>query len=73
MKNIIFAIPAAASEIPPKPKIPATIAITIQIINHFIIIISFLRLVLTNYNTYFKKRFSFQLFNKYNKNGTYTL
>lgn len=35
MKKITFAMVAAASEIPPKPKIPATIAITIQMTNHF--------------------------------------
>jgi hypothetical protein len=33
--KIIFAILAAASEIPPKPKIAATTAIIIQITNHF--------------------------------------
>lgn len=35
IKKMIFAIPAAASAMPPKPKIPAIIAITIQTINHF--------------------------------------
>lgn len=42
MKNMTLAMVAAASEIPPKPKIPATIAITIQITNHFSIIDSFI-------------------------------
>ena len=41
IKKITLAIPAAASEIPPNPKIPATIAITIQTINHLNIIIVF--------------------------------
>lgn len=40
--NITFAIPAAASEIPPKPKIAATTAIIIQITNHFNMRIIFL-------------------------------
>jgi len=39
--NITFAIPAAASEIPPKPKIAATTAIIIQIINHLNITYNF--------------------------------
>lgn len=39
IKNKILAIPAAASDMPPKPKIPATIAITIQTINTLSIII----------------------------------
>lgn len=49
MKNMTFAIPAAASDMPPKPRIPATIAITIQTINHFSITESF-RIVTTNYD-----------------------
>lgn len=40
--NIIFAIPAATSEIPPKPKIAATMAIIIQTINHFNMMSKFL-------------------------------
>lgn len=36
--KIIFAIPAAASEIPPKPKIAAIMEITMQITSHFNII-----------------------------------
>lgn len=43
MKNIILAIPAAASEIPPKPKIPAIMAIITQIIKSLNIAILFLR------------------------------
>ena len=41
IKNMILAIPAAASEMPPKPKIPAIIAITIQAINTLSIIVIF--------------------------------
>lgn len=33
IKNMTLAIPAAASEIPPNPKIPAIIAMMIQAIN----------------------------------------
>jgi len=39
--NITLAIPAAASEIPPKPKMAATMAIIIQMTNHFNIIYDF--------------------------------
>ena len=39
--KIIFAIPAAASEMPPKPKIAATMEIITQITSHFNIIVSF--------------------------------
>lgn len=41
IKNMTLAMPAAASEIPPKPKIPAIIAITIQAMNTLSIIIRF--------------------------------
>ena len=41
IKNMTLAIPDATSEIPPKPKIPAIIAITIQAINTFSIIFKF--------------------------------
>ena len=41
IKNMIFAIPAAASDMPPNPKIPAIIAITIHATNNFPIIIKF--------------------------------
>lgn len=54
MTNITLAIPAAASEIPPNPKIPATIAITIQIKNHFSIIISFWLIIGSSYKALLK-------------------
>jgi len=41
IKNRIFAIPSAPSEIPPKPKIPATIAIIINMTVQRKIIFSF--------------------------------
>ena len=41
MKNITLAMPAAADEMPPNPKIPAIIAITIQIKNNLNIITVF--------------------------------
>lgn len=45
MKKITLAMPAAASEIPPNPNIPAMMAITIQTINNLNIIEVFLRLI----------------------------
>ena len=39
IKKMILAMPAAAAEIPPKPNIPAIIAMTTQIMNHLSIII----------------------------------
>ena len=41
MKKITLAIPAAAAEMPPNPKIPAIIAMTIQIKNTLNIIAVF--------------------------------
>lgn len=44
MKKITLAIPAAAAEMPPNPKIPAIIAMTIQIKNTLNIIAVFKKL-----------------------------